>query len=200
MFLVSRFLIGFGLVFANAYAPILIGELSHPKDRQVTTSLYQTSWYAGATLAAWTTFGTFQIPNEWAWRIPSLLQAAPALVQVVGVWFVPESPRWLVAVGRGEEAKAILTKYHAEGEENDELVEIEYFEMKRVIEADLAANKMTWRALVSSPGNRRRLLLVLMLGVFSQWSGNGLVSFVFSFCLSFSPAMSHHGNLRVASL
>lgn len=183
MFLVSRFLIGFGLVFANACAPILIGELSHPKDRQVTTSLYQTSWYAGATLAAWTTFGTFQIPTQWAWRIPSLLQAAPALVQIVGVWFVPESPRWLVAVGRGEEAKAILTKYHAEGEENDELVELEYFEMKRVIEADLAANKMTWRALVSSPGHRRRLLLVVMLGVFSQWSGNGLVSFVFSFCL-----------------
>ncbi|GAB1212765.1 hypothetical protein ATERTT37_001912 [Aspergillus terreus] len=177
MFLVSRYLIGFGLVFANAYAPILIGELSHPKDRQVTTSLYQTTWYFGATLAAWTTFGTFTMPTEWAWRIPSLLQAAPALVQIVGVWFVPESPRWLVATGRGEEAKAILTKYHAEGQENDELVELEYFEMKRVIEADLAANEMTWRALVASPGNRRRLLLVLMLGVFSQWSGNGLVSF-----------------------
>ncbi|GES58879.1 related to hexose transporter protein [Aspergillus terreus] len=177
MFLVSRYLIGFGLVFANAYAPILIGELSHPKDRQVTTSLYQTTWYFGATLAAWTTFGTFTMPTQWAWRIPSLLQAAPALVQIVGVWFVPESPRWLVATGRGEEAKAILTKYHAEGQENDELVELEYFEMKRVIEADLAANEMTWRALVASPGNRRRLLLVLMLGVFSQWSGNGLVSY-----------------------
>ena len=44
MFLVSRFVIGFGLVFANTYAPILIGELSHPKDRQVVTSLYQTTW------------------------------------------------------------------------------------------------------------------------------------------------------------
>lgn len=43
MFLISRFIIGFGLVFANTYAPILIGELSHPKDRQVVTSLYQTS-------------------------------------------------------------------------------------------------------------------------------------------------------------
>lgn len=178
MFLVARYLIGFGLVFANAFAPILIGELSHPKDRQVTTSLYQTTWYCGATLAAWTTFGTFTIPTEWAWRIPSLLQAAPALVQIVGIFFVPESPRWLIAKNRGEEAKKILTKYHAEGYENDELVALEYFEMKRVIEADLLANKMTWRAFVSSAGNRRRLLLVLMLGLFSQWSGNGLVSYV----------------------
>lgn len=32
MFLVSRFVIGFGLVFANTYAPVLIDELAHPKD------------------------------------------------------------------------------------------------------------------------------------------------------------------------
>lgn len=44
MFLASRFIIGFGLVFANTYAPVLIGELAHPKDRVVITSLYQTSW------------------------------------------------------------------------------------------------------------------------------------------------------------
>ncbi|GKU08437.1 lactose permease [Fusarium langsethiae] len=56
MFLASRFIISFGLVFANAYAPMLIGDLAHPKERQVITSLYQTSWYIGAILAAWVTF------------------------------------------------------------------------------------------------------------------------------------------------
>jgi MFS family permease len=93
MFLMSRFIIGVGLVFANTYAPVLIGELAHPKDRQVITSLYQTSWYVGAMTAAWTTFGTFRIMSDWSWRIPSLLQAVPAIVQMVAVWFLPESPR-----------------------------------------------------------------------------------------------------------
>lgn len=176
MFLVSRFLLGFGLVFANTYAPILIGELSHPRDRQVTTSLYQTTWYLGATMAAWITFATFVIPNDWAWRIPSLLQMSPAIVTITGVLFLPESPRWLIANGKNDLAKAILTKYHAEGDEYDELVRLEFHEMKQVIEADIAANEMTWRALLRSRGNRRRLLLIIMLGVFSQWSGNGLVS------------------------
>lgn len=175
MFLVSRFLLGFGLVFCNSYAPILIGELAHPKDRQVVTSLYQTSWYIGAVLAAWTAFGTFSMPNEWAWRIPSLLQALPALIQVVGVYFVLESPRWLVAQGRGEEAKRTLVKYHADGIEGNELVELAFLEMKEVIEADMA-NETTWKSFVSSKGNRRRLMLMVMLGLFSQWSGNGLVS------------------------
>ncbi|KAL4874017.1 hypothetical protein BDV12DRAFT_191887 [Aspergillus spectabilis] len=176
MFLVSRFLLGFGLVFANTYAPILIGELAHPRDRQVVTSLYQTSWYIGAIAAAWVTFGTFDMPNEWAWRIPSLLQAVPALITLVGMFFLPESPRWLIANKRAAEAKEILVKYHANGQEGDALVELEYAEMKVVIEADMAT-KTPWKALIATKGNRRRLLLMIMLGCFSQWSGNGLVSY-----------------------
>ncbi|KAF9873874.1 hypothetical protein CkaCkLH20_08608 [Colletotrichum karsti] len=177
MFLASRFLLGFGLVFCNTFAPILIGELAHPKDRSVVTSLYQTSWYIGAIIAAWTTFATFSMPNQWAWRIPSLLQAAPALIQIVGVCFVPESPRWLVAKGRGEKAKQILEQYHADGRQGDELVELEFLEIKSVIETELTSEGMTWKSFLSSKGNRRRMMLMIMLGLFSQWSGNGLVSY-----------------------
>ncbi|KAF7552854.1 hypothetical protein G7Z17_g4031 [Cylindrodendrum hubeiense] len=176
MFLVSRFVIGFGLVFANTFAPMLIGELAHPKDRQVITSLYQTSWYIGAILAAWTTFGTFSIPTEWAWRIPSLLQAAPAFVQMVGVYCLPESPRWMIAKGKADEAKAVLVKYHANGDDEDEFVNLEFQQMRTIIEAEVD-NETGWKALVTSPGNRKRLLIIVCLGIFSQWSGNGLVSY-----------------------
>jgi MFS family permease len=66
MFLVARLVIGFRLVFANACSPVLAAELSHPTDRQVITSLYQTMWYLGAIMVAWTTFGTYRIPNNWS--------------------------------------------------------------------------------------------------------------------------------------
>ncbi|CAG8212866.1 unnamed protein product [Penicillium olsonii] len=120
MFMISRFIIGIGIVFANTFAPMLIGELAHPRERQVVTSLYQTSWYIGAIIAAWTTLGTFSIPNNWSWRIPSLLQAAPAFCQIIGVYCLPDSPRWLIAKGRTEEAKAVLIKYHANGDAGSE--------------------------------------------------------------------------------
>ncbi|KAK1962306.1 MFS general substrate transporter [Colletotrichum sublineola] len=94
MFLVSRFILSFSLVFTNAYTPMLIGELAHPKERQVT-------------------FGTFAIQSEWSWRIPSLLQAAPALVPICCVFLLPESPQWLIANGRADEAMAMLVKWHA---------------------------------------------------------------------------------------
>lgn len=39
-------------------------------------------------MEAWITFETFAIPSEWTWRISSLLQAAPALVQMCAIWFL----------------------------------------------------------------------------------------------------------------
>jgi MFS family permease len=172
MFLMSRFILGTGLVFANSYAPILIGELAHPADRQVITSLYQTSWYLGAIAAAWTTFGTFSIPNNWSWRIPSLLQALPAVIQMVCVWSLPESPRWLIAKGRHEQAKKDLVRWHGNGNGQDVFVELEFKQMRNIVEAELNI-KTTWKTLIATPGNRKRLAIMIFLGIFSQWSGNG---------------------------
>ncbi|KAJ5062217.1 general substrate transporter [Bipolaris maydis] len=176
MFLVSRFIIGCGLVFANAYAPMLIGELAHAKQRQVITSLYQTSWYIGAILAAWTTFGTFSMHSDASWRIPSYLQAAPAIIPMGFIFFLPESPRWLIANGRADEAKAMLVKWHGNGDENDEYVKLEFQQMRNVIEAEVNSSA-GWKTLFATPGNRRRVLILVCLGCFSQWSGNGLVSY-----------------------
>lgn len=58
---------------------------------------------------------------------------APSLVQLSAVWFLPESPRWLVANDRGEEALKALTRYHGDGELT-ELVELEYNEICAAIE------------------------------------------------------------------
>jgi len=66
--------------------------------------------------AAWTTFGTFFIKNSWAWRIPSAVQALPSVLQIFLIWFVPESPRWLISKGREEEGRRILAHYHARGD------------------------------------------------------------------------------------
>lgn len=46
------------------------------------------------------TFGTFHIHTSWSWRIPSAIQGFPSVIQLIFIWFVPESPRWLVSKGR----------------------------------------------------------------------------------------------------
>ncbi|TBU44547.1 general substrate transporter [Dichomitus squalens] len=178
MFIGARFLIGFGLTFAAAAAPVLVTEVAYPTHRAPATSLYNTLWFLGSIIAAWTTFGTFHVPTSWSWRIPSAIQALPSVIQVLLVWFIPESPRWLCSKGREEEALRTLAYYHANGNRNDPLVEYEFEEIRAAIQFDkeIAAN-VGWSSLIKTPGNRRRLRIMIAIAFFSQWSGNNLISY-----------------------
>lgn len=114
--------------------------------------------------------------STWGWRIPSVLQAFPSILQIAFVYFLPESPRWLISKGRSEEAFDILAKYHAEGDRESELVKAEFVQIETTLKLEEETQKVGWRALLKTPGMRRRLLIGSMLGLFTQWSGNGLTS------------------------
>ncbi|KAI6019993.1 general substrate transporter [Pisolithus orientalis] len=178
MFIGARFLIGFGLTFAANAAPMLVTELAYPEYRAPLTSLYNSLWYSGSIVAAWATYGTFRINNTWAWRLPSLLQGIPAALQFSLVLFCPESPRWLVSRGRDAEALRALAYYHADGDEQDPLIQYEFREIKTAIEFDrnVAAN-VGWKSLIATRGNLKRMRIIVALAFFSQWSGNGLISY-----------------------
>ncbi|KAM0335308.1 hypothetical protein ACHAQA_000353 [Verticillium albo-atrum] len=176
MFIVSRFILGFGLSFATTAAPSLVTELSHPKDRVTITAICNTCWGLGSICAAWITFGTRNINSDWSWRLPSLFQMIPSVAQLCAIWFLPESPRWLISRDRDSEALEALKKYHGEGEET-ELVKLEYEEIRTAIHLEKVNGATTWKSMVSTPGNRYRMFLVLCMGFMSQWSGNGLISY-----------------------
>ncbi|KAJ3039982.1 hypothetical protein HDV00_011537 [Rhizophlyctis rosea] len=178
MFIAARGLIGFGLGFACNAAPLLITELAYPTQRGPYTSLYNSTWYLGSIIAAWTTFGTFQIQSTWSWRIPSILQGLPSILQFFLILAVPESPRWLVAHGKHEEARRVLAKYHANKDPNDPLVVFEMSEIQNALVMEREATQgASMKTLFATKGNRRRLLIIFAIAFFSQWSGNGLVSY-----------------------
>ena len=127
-------------------------------------------------MAAGVTLGTFSMPSNWGWRIPSLLQVIPSSLQILFMYFMPESPRWLISKGRNEEAFAILVKYHAEGDRNSEFVKAEYAQIEKTLEIELENSKQSWKEMVVTAGMRRRVLICSGLGLFTQWSGNGLTS------------------------
>jgi hypothetical protein len=62
-----------------------------------------------------TGYGTAFLTSNWSFRIPIWCQLVSSVIVAGGVFFIPESPRWLVAQDRVDEARAILGKYHGEG-------------------------------------------------------------------------------------
>jgi len=114
--------------------------------------------------------------SNWGWRIPSFLQAIPSLLQVSFIWFLPESPRWLVSKGRGDEAYAILVKYHAEGDENSEFVKAEYTQIEETLEAELKFAHMNRMVIFSTPGMRKRVVIASFIGLCVVWCGVELIS------------------------
>lgn len=91
--------------------------------------------------------------------------------------FVPESPRFLIAKGKHEQALRVLADVHARGHEDDELVQLEFSEITETIKLEQEYESNGWQQLIKTKGNRHRLVILISLGFFSQWSGNGLVSY-----------------------
>ena len=177
MFIAGRFFIGFGVAIAHGSSPLLITELAHPQHRAIFTTIYNTTWYIGSIVAAWLTFGTNHIQNDWSWRAPTLVMAFPSLIQLVFIWTVPESPRWLISKGKVEKAHQVLAKCHANGDLNDELVLLEVQEIRDTIKMEQEFESMGWTQLWKTKGNRHRLIILITAGFFSQWSGNGIASY-----------------------
>lgn len=82
MYIFARMLLGFGIVLCIISGSSLIGELGHPKDRATLTSLFNSSYFIGQITASAIALGTTSIATDWGWRIPSLLQICPSILQI----------------------------------------------------------------------------------------------------------------------
>ncbi|KAJ8219182.1 hypothetical protein LV158_001787 [Aspergillus fumigatus] len=185
MFIVAGFLIGFATSFLSQPSPILVTELAYPTHRATATALYNTCFYLGAVLAAWSTFGTFRLQSTWSWRIPSLLQQAIPAFQTAFVFWVPKSPRWLMANKKEEESRRILTKYHAGGDENSPLVEFELNEIAQALELEKASEHApSYFELVRTGPNRHRTALAFLIAFFTQWNGCSVLSYYLALVLN----------------
>ncbi|KAH9688824.1 Sugar transporter ERD6-like 5 [Citrus sinensis] len=104
----GRLLIGFGAGIISYVIPIYVAEIS-PKDfRGVFTAFHQLMNTFGCSLAYF--FG-----NVIPWRILALIGVIPCVLQLIGLFFIPESPRWLVKIGKEKEFETTLQNLRGKG-------------------------------------------------------------------------------------
>lgn len=132
----------------------------------------------GELLAFWLNYGfNFLAIDSW-WRIPLAIQIVPAAVLAVGCWYwVPPSPRWLVAQERHECAREVLTQFHGSTAANLEIQEI-----LDAISFEKVVTKATWADMFRIP-----VLKVTVLGMtiqfFQQITGtNSILYYTVSTC------------------
>ncbi|KAH8170415.1 sugar transporter domain-containing protein [Sarocladium implicatum] len=177
MYLGGRFLVGFGNSLAQLACPVLLTEICHPQHRGIVTAIYNCLWNLGATVCAFIALGTININSNWSWRSITLIQAVPSLIQITFLWWIPESPRWHMAHERHDKALETLAKYHANGDRTNPTVVFEYNEIKETIALEYQHKKTSgYIDFIRTKGNRYRLMLLISLGIISQYSGNALIS------------------------
>lgn len=121
MLLAGRLVIGLAVGVTSAIAPLYIAELAPASTRGSMVALYQLSLTLGI-LAALAVGAAFAPTANW--RVMIAAGAVPAVAQVLAMAIVPESPRYLVARGRLDGARRVLTRLRPAGDVDRELADI----------------------------------------------------------------------------
>ena len=98
----------------------------------------------------------------------------PGIILGLGMLAFPESPRWLFDHGREEEALEVLADLHGGGNPNDELVQLEYEEIKAQVHFEKTEGAKSYLDLFK-PGIFRRVTLGCSMQMWSQLSGMNIM-------------------------
>jgi len=175
-----RFLGGIGIGLAMISSPIYIAELSPPHIRGSLVNVNQLSNVIGINLAVivsyFFSFGDF----GWRWMFGS--QAVPVFFLMLGLFLIPESPRWLAMKNKRDEALKVLTRINGKTKAETELKEIE---------KELGKEEGSFKELLR-PGTRLALFIGIVLMIFSQINGVNMM-------LMYGPTILAEAGINVSS-
>ncbi|CAN3354498.1 high-affinity glucose transporter 1 [Diutina catenulata] len=131
--IIGRFISGFGVGFGSSVAPVYGSELAPRKHRGTIGGLFQFSVTLGILIMFYICYGFGKIDGVASFRLGWGIQIVPGLMLMIGIFFIPESPRWLAKRGYWEQAEEIVAKTQAKGNRDDPDVMIEISEIKEQI-------------------------------------------------------------------
>ncbi|MFA6142656.1 MAG: sugar porter family MFS transporter [Candidatus Omnitrophota bacterium] len=177
--IIFRLMIGVAIGVASYTAPLYISEISPPEARGALVSLNQLMITCGIVVSYLVDYALSMGQNEWRWMFG--LGAIPALILIVGMIALSESPRWLVSRNRVEEARSILG--HMMPVENTEA------EIKS-IQDSLTVKTGSWKD-VLEPWVRPALMVGIALAFFQQVTGINTIIYYAPTIFEFAGFGSH---------
>ena len=161
MFISARLFGGLAVGAASVLSPMYVAEVAPPKNRGMLVSAYQLAIVLGILCSYTINYGLHNIDNNWRWMFATGI--VPSVLFFVGLFFIPESPRWLYKAGRTTESQKVLTRIGGES-----LAKVEILE----IAESLKGNSETVSGTdLFKPSARKVLIIGFILAVLVQISG-----------------------------
>jgi sugar porter (SP) family MFS transporter len=161
-FLLWRFIGGVGVGLASTVSPMYIAEVAPAQLRGRLVVVNQLAIVIGLSLSVYVTY-LLSFGGHWRWMFAT--QGTPTLLLLIGLFLVPESPRWLAAAGRSAEALTVLTRVNGHTQAEKELREI-----LDELGQETGGFSELWR-----PGIRKAVAIGIALMVFSQINGVNMI-------------------------
>lgn len=164
--LLGRLVLGFSIGILSFTAPIYLAEIAPENIRGSMVSLYQLMITIGIFLA-FLSDTVFSYSGNWHWMLGII--AIPGAIFFVGVFTLPDSPRWLMMRGRKEEATRVLMRLRGDRE----LVRRE----EQEIAVQLSIPQHGWEMFLRNPNFRRSVGLGVLLQIVQQFTGMNVVMY-----------------------
>lgn len=181
LLIAGRVVVGVAIGIASLIAPMYIAEIAPPAVRGTLVSINQLALVSGILVAY---LVDYALSGASAWRWMFGLAAIPAAILVVGMFMLPESPRWLIAHDQDELGRRVLSRIRAG---NAQGVEREIGDIR----AGLAQQSRGWAEL-SHPGVRPALIVGVLLALFQQLTGINTVIY-------YAPTIFQYAGLTSSS-
>ncbi|KAJ3892127.1 sugar transporter [Lentinula edodes] len=177
--ILGRIIAGFAIGILSMTVPLYNTEIAPPKIRGFLVGLTQESIGIGFLVANWVGYGCQFIDSDASWQLPLGLQLLPAALLLIGVQFLPYSPRWLLEVGRDEEARKVVYLLHGtkNSAELEEAAEQEYNEMHDTIKAEILIRSRKISDLWATHAMMKRTLISCAVQIFTQFTGINIISY-----------------------
>ncbi|ATP56181.1 MFS transporter [Pedobacter ginsengisoli] len=165
LFVVMRFMAGIGVGMASMLCPMYIAEISPAKVRGRNVAINQLTVVIGILITNLVNYFLADTgPDAWRWMFG--LGVVPSLIFLIGVLWLPESPRWLVKAGRPEKANEVLLKIGSESFASSTFSDIE--------KSLVGVKKQSYKA-VFEKSVRPAVIVGIILAVFQQLCGINVV-------------------------
>ena len=179
----ARMLGGLGVGAALIIAPMYIAEMAPPESRGRLVSFNQLNIVIGISVAFFSNYLILTLGEsgsawaealrlgEWNWRWMLGIETLPAVLYLLALLFVPESPRWLVMHRRDAEAVAVLERVSGSEQAADDLRAV-----KEAIAAEAELGRVSPRVLLH-PSLRLVMTIGISVGILQQITGINAVFF-----------------------